>query len=55
MYAIITRKSYFIFVLSVHPVSITISGYHGVATEKSREGDASLQTGTRPEDHRAQF
>jgi len=55
MYIMITRKSYFIFVLSAHPVSITLSRHHDVATEESREGDASLHTHTHTEDHRAQF
>lgn len=55
MYIMITRKSYFIFVLRLHPVSINLSGYHDVPTEKSHEGDASLHIDTYTEDHRAQF
>lgn len=52
MYIVVTRKSYFIFVLSVHSVHITISGYHDVATEKSHEGEASLCINTYTEEHR---
>lgn len=53
-YIVITRKSSFIFVLSVHPVSITLPTCHGGA-QRSREGDANPHTDPSIEGHRTQF